>query len=130
MEINGKVIQFLEPLTFNTQRGEMKKFGVIIETKEQFPKKICLYCFGEERWKNMGLVQGMFYNFALDASSREYNGRWYTEITCWKAVCTDSAPQTNVANPSVIQASNNRDVVYKEPTTSNAQESNNEDLPF
>ena len=73
MDINGKVIAILPAYTFNTKNGQKTKYGFVIETNDQYPKKVCLNCFGDERWKALGIVQGGEYNLSIEVSSREYN---------------------------------------------------------
>ena len=125
MDINGKVIAILPPYTFNTKNGQKTKYGFVIETNDQYPKKVCLNCFGDERWKALGIVQGGEYNLSIEVSSREYNGRWFTEATCWRAVNVGK-PQAQ-AQAQVTIPSNG--VPYKETQESNVPQDEN-DLPF
>lgn len=107
MDINGKVIAILPPYTFNTKNGQKTKYGFVIETNDQYPKKVCLNCFGDERWKALGIVQGGEYNLSIEVSSREYNGRWFTEATCWRAVNLgkqQAQPMANNTQAQVMQA--------------------------
>lgn len=58
------------------------KATLIVETLEQYPKKVAL---GNMR-KAMefdALESGKLYEFDIDVESREYNGRWYSEVVCW-----------------------------------------------
>lgn len=103
MDINGKVIAILPPYTFNTKNGQKTKYGFVIETNDQYPKKVCLNCFGDERWKTLGIVQGGEYNLSIEVSSREYNGRWFTEATCWRAVNVGRQPAQPMANNTQAQ---------------------------
>lgn len=103
MDINGKVIAILPPYTFNTKNGQKTKYGFVIETNDQYPKKVCLNCFGDERWKALGIVQGGEYNLSIEVSSREYNGRWFTEATCWRAVNVGKQQAQSMANNTQAQ---------------------------
>ena len=47
MEIIGKVVQLGTLIEGNSPRGPWKKQELIIETLEQFPKKVCLMCWGD-----------------------------------------------------------------------------------
>jgi len=107
MDINGKVIAILPTYTFNTKNGQKTKYGFVIETNDQYPKKVCLNCFGDERWKALGIIQGGEYNLSIEVSSREYNGRWFTEATCWRAVNVgkqQAQPMVNSTQAQVMQA--------------------------
>ena len=47
MEIVGKVVQLGTLIEGNSPRGPWKKQELIIETVEQYPKKVCLLCWNE-----------------------------------------------------------------------------------
>lgn len=83
MEIKGKVIEILEPNTGTSARGEWKRQDFIIETQDQYPKKVCL-----SNWNNkvdLGSTPvGTVVNASINIESREYNGRWYTDVKVWK----------------------------------------------
>lgn len=81
MNIKGTVIQVLAVQTGAGKNGEWKKQEFIIETDGQYPKKICIALWGDK----VGTVQsGQIVDVQIDAESREYNGRWYTELKAWK----------------------------------------------
>lgn len=79
-EIKGRVIEVLPEQTGQGKKGQWRKTEFIIETKGQYPKKVCLSIFGDKRPPNVGDEL----NVQFDLESREYNGRWYTEAKAWK----------------------------------------------
>lgn len=83
MEIQGKTIIIL-PLESGTSKSgnTWQKRNFVIETIGQYPKKVCLQLFGDKvnECPNVGdEVKVLF-----DIDSREYNGRWYTQLNAWK----------------------------------------------
>ena len=84
MEIKGKVIQVLPMQSGTSARGEWKRQTVIVEYKDgQYTSKVALdnaakaEAFGK-------LNVGDECTFKCNTpSSREFNGRWYTSVTCW-----------------------------------------------
>ena len=85
MEFQGKVIQVLEEITGVSKAGNpWKKKEWIVETFDQYPKKIKLQCFGN-RCETIILEAGHDYRFFIDLESREYQGRWYTEVNLFRA---------------------------------------------
>lgn len=92
MELNGKVIMVGQVRTGTSRSGnqwQMREFAV--ETNEQYPKKVCFRLFGEAVDKyQLQLNDNVLVKF--DIESREYNGRWYTDINAW-FVGTPSAQQ-------------------------------------
>ncbi len=83
MEITGKIIQINQALTGQSARGEWKKQEVIIETEEQFPKKVCLINWND-KVDISTLTPGTKVNIGINIESREFNGRWFTDVKMWK----------------------------------------------
>lgn len=83
MQVIAKLIQVL-PLQSGTGRnGEWKKQDIIVETGDQYPKKICISLWGD-KFQNVPLNTGEEYKIDFDVESREYNGRWYTDVKAWR----------------------------------------------
>jgi hypothetical protein len=84
MELKAKLVQLLPLQTGSGKNGEWKKQDIIVETLgSQFPKKICISIWGDKADTNM-LQIGNELNISFDVESREYNGRWYTDVKAWK----------------------------------------------
>lgn len=81
MNLKGKVIQVLPVETGAGKNGEWKKQSIILETEGQYHKKVCLSLWGD---KVESVQNGYTVEVSFDAESREYNGRWYTELRIWK----------------------------------------------
>lgn len=56
----------------------------VIETHEQYPKKMCFDVFGEDRIKQFAIQIGEEVTVSFDLDAREYQGRWYNSIRAWK----------------------------------------------
>lgn len=83
MDINGRVIQVLPEQSGEGKNGTWKKQDFVLETDSQYPKKICFTVWGDKI--NSQLMQeGNQLNVSFDVESREYNGRWYTDVKAWK----------------------------------------------
>lgn len=88
MEIVGKVIQIL-PLQSGTSATTGKEWQLltfIIETIENYPRKVAIEMFGEQRIKDNPVVIDQVYTISFDLESREFNNRWYTSARAWKVV--------------------------------------------
>ena len=83
MQITAKLIQLLPLQTGTGKNGEWKKQDVIVETEGQFPKKICISLWGDKADANL-LKIGNSLSIQFDVESREYNGKWYTDVKAWK----------------------------------------------
>ncbi len=83
MELKAKLIQLLTLQTGTGKNGEWKKQDVIFETEIQYPKKVCISIWGDK--VNTSQLQiGKNLTISFDIESREYNGRWYTDVKAWK----------------------------------------------
>ncbi|MBO6057033.1 MAG: DUF3127 domain-containing protein [Bacteroidales bacterium] len=84
MEIVGKVVQLGTLTEGNSPRGPWKKQELIIETLEQFPKKICLMCWNERVNDANSFFVGQTIKAQIRIESREFNGKWYTDVTAFR----------------------------------------------
>ena len=84
MEIVGKVVR-LGGLTEGTSaRGAWRKQELIIETLEQYPKHVCLVCWGDRVAEAQNFVVGQTIKAQISIESREFNGKWYTDVTAFR----------------------------------------------
>ena len=89
MEITGKLIQILEPQKGNSAKGEWKKQDFIIETDEQYPKKVCIANWND-KVDLTNLKIGTELTLSINLESREFNGKWYTDVKVWRMDGTKS----------------------------------------
>lgn len=61
----------------------MEKAGGYPGNPRQLPQKVCLTIWGDsiDQYK---LKAGEEVNASIDIESREYNGKWYTDVKAWK----------------------------------------------
>ena len=83
MQISAKLIQILPLQSGTGKNGEWKKQDIIVETQEQYPKKICVSVWGD-KIPSQPMMLGENLLIDNDIESREYNGRWYTDVKAWK----------------------------------------------
>lgn len=95
MNLKGKVIQVLPEQTGQGKNGEWKKQEIIIETEGQYPKKVCVSLWGD---KVGTVLNGASVDAQLDPESREYNGRWYTELKAWKVDSVGGSTQQTASS--------------------------------
>ncbi len=84
LEISGKLVQILPEQTGQGQNGPWLKQNFVIETQEQFPKKVCIVCWNDKAEILKQLKVGEELKVAFNIESREYNGKWYTDVKAWK----------------------------------------------
>lgn len=118
MEIQGIIQEILEPQVFNGKNGEFKKFGFILETQGQYPKKIHMQTYGEDKWNSMNVQQGQVAIVSFDVSSKLWNGRWFTQCECWRVVTPQTQQTQQQVQANVVQP------------TPQPQQAAQDDLPF
>jgi hypothetical protein len=85
MEITGKIIAVLPERGGVSKTGnEWKMQEYVIETHEQYPKKICFNVFGADKIAQFNIQAGDEMTVSFDINAREYNGRWYNDIRAWR----------------------------------------------
>src|SRR5690554_3252934 len=83
MEINGKIIQVLDEQSGNGRNGVWRKRDYVLETKSQYPKKVCVTVWGD-KIDQFGMRPGDEVTVGIEIESREFNGKWYTDVKAWK----------------------------------------------
>lgn len=125
MEVKGKITVALPMESGVSRNGNTwKKKSYVLETQETYPRKVHFICFGDNADKiNLQIGQTVVVSFDID--SREYNGRWYTDIRCWKAeVVEPGAPEP----PAVAQSGAGVPPVVPAPPV--PDNGNDEEFPF
>lgn len=126
MEITGTVIDILPIKEGVKQNGEpWKSQQFIIQTDDQYPRKVAIELFGEDRINNNLPSHGEKVTAAIDIESHEFNGRWYTSVKSYlvkKAAAAGTATEapTTQAPPPPVPA---------EPFDPNDEQAQT-DLPF
>lgn len=108
MEIQGKFIRLGNLVEGTSARGAWRKQELIIETIEQYPKQVCLLCWGDTIDALATLGEGDVIKAGISIESREYNGKWYTDVRAFglglvQAVVEQPAPTPTPA-PTYQQA--------------------------
>ncbi|MCD8172536.1 MAG: DUF3127 domain-containing protein [Alistipes sp.] len=84
MEIEATVVKVMPPVKGTSARGEWTKQEVIFEQPGEFGKKVCVSFWGDKAMDAASLREGEQVKVSVNVESREYNGRWYTEVRAWK----------------------------------------------
>ncbi len=132
MEITGKVIKLGNFIEGQGANGPWRKQELIIQTDEQYPKTVCLQCWGDQavEAQNLQPEQNVKIQFRLE--SREFNGKWYTDARAWRidnmaqqASPVSQQPQGMHQTPPADNTINPNDNVNFFESTDNG-----DDLPF
>ena len=106
MQITATLVQLLPLQTGEGRNGPWKKQEIIVETDGQYPKKICISIWGDKIIESV-LQVGHQLTISFDLESREFNGRWYTDVKAWKVEPGNSSnTNTNSQQTSADNSSN------------------------
>ena len=86
MELEGRIARKLNVQTGTSARGAWAKQEFIFEYQEgQYPSQVCMNVWGEDKVKDLEKYQvGDKVKVSFNLSSREFNGRWYTDVRAWR----------------------------------------------
>ena len=101
MQLTAKLTAILPEQTGAGKNGPWKKQDIIVETDGQYPKKVCISLWGEKYDRNL-LKIGSKLTISFDIESREFNGKWYTDVKGWK-VEGDNAGGASYAGASYAE---------------------------
>lgn len=119
MQFKGKLTQVLPLQTGEGRNGTWKKQEIIVETEGQYPKNVCVSIWGDKIPQQLNVGADLMIDF--DIESREYNGRWYTDVKAWRV-----QPAETQSMPSAPPMDN---VGFPEPPPA-PLEPDFDDLPF
>lgn len=77
MELRGKVIAILPPVSGEGKNGKWTMQEAVIETDDRYPQKLLFELWGEEKIKNAHINVGDTVTVKYDVEANERNGKWY-----------------------------------------------------
>jgi hypothetical protein len=83
MDLTGQIVQVLPEKSGTSGRGNWRKQEYIIEMPGDYPKKVCFMVWGD-KIDQFGIQEGQELTVSIDLESREFNGRWYTDVKAWR----------------------------------------------
>lgn len=91
MDLQGKIIAVLPERSGVSARGEWKSQSFVIETHDQYPRKMVFDIFGADRLAQFAIKAGEELLVSFDIDAHEYNGRWFNNIRAWNIQRVDAA---------------------------------------
>ena len=86
LELEGRIVRKLNVQNGSSARGPWSKQEFIFEYQEgNFPTQVCMNVWGEDKVRDLARHNdGDKVKVSFNLSSREYNGRWYTDVRAWR----------------------------------------------
>lgn len=128
MEIQGRIIAVLPPREGTSARGPWKSQEYVIETHEQYPKKLVFNVFGADRIDQFAIKLGEEVLVSFDIDANEYQGRWFNSVRAWNI---QRVGNTAVQQPQPSATNNQPTQTQANPQqTAPQQQGQSDDLPF
>jgi len=123
MEFEGTVYKIMPVTKGTSARGEWQRQDVVFEMQDgAYTRKICVTFFNRPD-DVARLREGATYNVSVNIESREYNGRWYTDIRAWRLQPRQQEAPAAAPMPDLPP-------IAEEPTYAAAPAAEVDDLPF
>ena len=88
------MVAVLEPRGGVSKNGnEWKVQEYVIETHDQYPRRMCFDVFGADKIQQFNIQVGEELNVFFDIDAREWQGRWFNSIRAWKVERVGAAQQ-------------------------------------
>jgi len=84
LDLSGKIVALLPEQTGEGKNGKWVKQDFVVETADQFPKKVCFSTWGDKVADLKKLKIGDEVTVSFNPESREYSSKWYTDLRAWK----------------------------------------------
>ncbi len=123
MELKGKIYKILERQTGTGKKGDWKKQTIVIEADNgKYPKKVAV-TFWNDILDNNNFSEGAELEVKFSVESREYNGKWYTDVTGFSI-------DKNTSSPMSINRDASKPEDKPTPPPSFTEPDMDDDLPF
>ncbi|MDE5948030.1 MAG: DUF3127 domain-containing protein [Prevotella sp.] len=133
MEITGKIIAVLPAnsgVSARTGNPWMSQ-EYVLETHDQYPRKMCFRVFGEDRIKQFNIQGGEELTVSFDIDAREYQGRWFNSINVWAVNRAQAQqPVQPAATDDPFQPAQSAAMPFPPAQEQSSTEGSADDLPF
>ena len=128
MELQGKIIVAMDPRSgvSKTSGNEWKSQSFVLETHDQYPRKMVFDVFGADRIAQFNIQPGGEYIVQFDIDAHEYNGRWFNNIRAYAVRPIAAA----MANTSVSSTATTTASTLADTPVMNSDGDSTDDLPF
>ncbi|CAN5598949.1 DUF3127 domain-containing protein [soil metagenome] len=130
LELICKLLQSLPEQTGTGKNGPWVKQEMIVETEEQYPKKVALSAWGDMVGQFKSYAPGTRLKVSIRIESREYNGRWYTDVRPWRAEVLDAGANTSAPNAYASPQPSYSGMPEPVASPMSSAPADNDDLPF
>lgn len=134
MDLTGRIIAVLPERGGVSARtgNEWKVASYVLETMDQYPKKMVFDVFGADRIQQFNIQVGEVLTVSFDVDAHEYQGRWFNSIRAFRVDRNVQGTQAPVQNADAAPfgapaATSNADLTAGAPFVAS---NDGDDLPF
>lgn len=124
MEIQGKIIAVLPLREGTSSKGDWQSQEYVVETHEQYPKKLVFNVFGVDKINQFAIKQGEELKVSFDIDAHEYNGRWFNNIRAWSVQRVSNVSAQPTQNATIAKYQHEPQQAVPQ------QQEQSDDLPF
>lgn len=129
MEFEGTLFKVMPAASGTSARGEWQRQEAIFDVLDgQYTRKVVVTFFNKEA-EVKSMVEGQAYTVSINLESREYNGRWYTNVNGWRVQPKVAAAPAPAAAPSAMPPMPSAPIAT-EPSYGSSAAEEIDDLPF
>lgn len=102
LELEGRLVRKLAVQTGRSARGDWSKQEFVVEFQDgNFPSNVVFNVWGADKVRDLERFQvGDEIRVSFAPSSREFNGRWYTDLRAWRIAPAGQAAQPQASGYS------------------------------
>ena len=105
LEIEGRLVRKLAVQSGRSARGDWSKQEFVVEFQDgNFPSNVVFNVWGADKVRDLERYQvGDEIRVSFAPSSREFNGRWYTDLRAWRIAPAGQAAQPQAHEGDRVQ---------------------------
>lgn len=86
IRLTGQITQIFAPVAGVSSSGKewCKQEYVMRMDENGFSRHVCFTVFGKERIEQFNISIGDTLSVSLNVDAREFKGKWYNSIECWR----------------------------------------------
>ena len=132
LELEGRIVRKLGVQTGTSARGAWSKQEFIFEYQEgNYPTQVCMNVWGEDKVKELDKYQvNDRVKISFNLSSREFNGRWYTDVRAWRIEPAGAVQAPNQYDYTQSAGSCSAPTGVPMPSVDDMSAPADDDLPF
>lgn len=114
LKVRGTITSILDVETGTSKSGEWAKVIFVVNTGGEYPKDVAFIIFGADKVDKFLQYnkEGDEVEVSFDPASREYNGKWYTDLNAWKVWGLTRSDDNSAPEPDDLNEEEDDDLPF------------------